>query len=35
MERADENRYRIFTTENAILVDDLLGDTPIEIRVYS
>ncbi len=35
MERANENRYRIFTTENAILVDDLLGDTPIEIRVYS
>jgi hypothetical protein len=35
MERADENRYRIFTSENAIPVDDLLANTPIEIRVYN
>ncbi len=35
MQLSSESIYRIFTSENAIPVDDLLANTPIEIRVYN
>jgi hypothetical protein len=35
MQTSSESIYRIFTSENAIPVDDLLANTPIEIRVYN
>jgi hypothetical protein len=35
MINGDENRYAIFTTVNTIPTDNILENTPIEIRVYN